>query len=72
MKCRSIISAVLCGLMSTSLIACGTAETTTQPAEATAEPAETAAAAESELPLIDNAKWSYNEEEDVYYQIGIS
>ena len=72
MKFRSICSAVLSVLMSASLIGCGTAETTTQPAEATAEPAETAAAAESELPLIDNAKWSYNEEEDVYYQIGIS
>jgi len=33
---------------------------------------EAAAQAVTNLPLIDNTKWQYNEADDVYYQLGIS
>jgi len=51
--------------------------TTTQVQENTgstddAASTEAAAQAVTNLPLIDNTKWQYNEADDVYYQLGIS
>lgn len=63
----------LAGVLSVSLVACGqAAETTTT----TADVSNTATSSEStevitNLDQIDNTKWLYNEEDNVYYQIGI-
>ena len=43
-----------------------------QPSETAESTAAETAAASTSLSKIDNTKWSYNEEDNVYYQIGIS
>ena len=62
----------IAGVMSVSLVACGQAGETATSTEATAT---TASSESSEvitnLDQIDNTKWLYNEEDNVYYQIGI-
>ena len=66
----------LTGLMlSASLIftACGNSGSTTAETNESKNSSETEDGSEStELALIDNTKWNYNEDDDVYWQVGIS
>ncbi|MBQ9048341.1 MAG: hypothetical protein IJ120_10655 [Solobacterium sp.] len=88
MKLKNITASVLCGMLALMTgCSSEAAQSSSQPsAAAAAEPAateepqvtaETQAAAEPEtavtsLSRIDSTKWLYNEEDDVYYRIGIS
>jgi len=67
---RKYLKMAVAGVMSVSLVACG------QAAETSSTEVTTTASAEStkvitNLDQIDNTKWLYNEEDNVYYQIGI-
>lgn len=67
---RKYLKMAVAGVMSVSLVACG------QAAETSSTEVTTTASAEStkvitNLEQIDNTKWLYNEEDNVYYQIGI-
>ncbi|MBQ6368271.1 MAG: hypothetical protein IJJ30_07045 [Erysipelotrichaceae bacterium] len=70
---RYLILPALCLLLCAALCACTAKEAES---EETAVPEESADAGDStvttSLPKIDNTKWSYNADDDVYYQIGIS
>ncbi len=65
-----LFSLLLCLLMCLSLFGCVSSQTAEMETEAdqTAEKNEIV----SDLAVIDNSKWLYNENSDVYYQTGIS
>lgn len=70
MSIRKIIAAML--VCSISLVcACGKTTDTTDTASESSTRAKTTEAV-TNLAQIDNTKWQYNEEDDVYYQLGIS
>ncbi len=66
---KKIIAIILSALLCVLLAACGN----DNQEEASKETQETAATAvETNLSTIDNTKWQYNSDDDVYYQTGIS
>lgn len=69
MVSKKIIAAMLvCSMI--MLCACGNTVNTTESTSEDSSKTETSAAVTS-LSQIDNTKWQYNEEDDVYYQLGI-
>ncbi len=69
---RKYLKMAIAGVMSVSLVACGQAAETATSTEATATTASTESSEViTNLDQIDNTKWLYNEEDNVYYQIGI-
>ena len=81
-QCRNILTGILGAAVVLSLAGCGTDTSAGEPEETeAAEAAETAntetadtktAEITTNLSKIDASAWQYNEEDDVYYQIGIS
>ena len=70
MKSKKWMALCLTGMIAFSAAACGIAGTEVKAAEAAEETEETGIA--DTLERIDMTKWLYNEEDDVYYQTGIS
>ena len=69
---KRLFKMAMAGIMSFSLVACGQAtsnsnDSTTTSAESSVDSSEIV----TNLAQIDNTKWLYNEDDNVYYQIGI-
>ena len=65
-------SAAVCVLCTAALISGCTGNNSLESTEATSEKTvQDASQAVTNLDQIDNSKWQYNEEDDVYYQLGI-
>ncbi|WP_028235129.1 subtype A tannase [Pseudobutyrivibrio sp. MD2005] len=69
---KRLFKMAMAGMMSFSLVACGQAtsssnDSTTTSAESSVDSSEIV----TNLAQIDNTKWLYNEDDNVYYQIGI-
>lgn len=64
MKMKKMITVLICLLLSLSLAGCGSKET--EDAEKQEDVAVTT------LSMIDKTKWSYDSNDDVYYQLGIT
>lgn len=69
---KRLFKMAMAGIMSFSLVACGQAtsssnDSTTTSAETSVDSSEIV----TNLAQIDNTKWLYNEDDNVYYQIGI-
>ena len=76
-KIRKCVIPAVCAALLLMMTACGSSAAAEQsPAEETAAAQEKEEAVKdavsSSLPKIDNTKWSYNSEDNVYYQTGIS
>ena len=70
---RYLILPALCLLLCAALCACTAKEEENKETAETEESEDTGdSAVTTSLPKIDNTKWSYNADDDVYYQIGIS
>lgn len=71
-KKKSIWTATVCILCTAALISGCTVNNSLESTEATSEKTvQDASQAVTNLDQIDNSKWQYNEEDDVYYQLGI-
>lgn len=71
-KKKSIWTATVCILCTAALISGCTGNNSLESTEATSEKTvQDASQAVTNLDQIDNSKWQYNEEDDVYYQLGI-
>ena len=66
---------VISGISAAALLLCGCSSSTASTHSSASAPAsaetEATAAAATDLSMIDNTKWQYNSDDDVYYQIGI-
>ena len=76
-KIRKCVIPAVCAALLLMMTACGSSAAAEQsPAEETAAAQEKEEAVKdavsSSLPKIDNTKWFYNSEDNVYYQTGIS
>ena len=67
---RKIVSSAVCAALSLLMTACGSSAVKEETAEQENEAAVSETASTS-LAGIDNTKWLYNSEDDVYYQTGI-
>ena len=74
-KKKQLFNLAIVGALSFSMVSCGqTAGTTSESvdsASATAESTSSSTEVVTNLDQIDNTKWLYNEDDNVYYQIGI-
>ncbi len=69
---KSIFIKVVCFMLCISVSACGSVENTETEKENDDIKEKNVTTATTNLSKIDDAKWSYNSDDDVYYQIGIS
>ena len=69
---KKLFASALCVTLSLLTAACGSPATIEEAASDQEKETAAAETASTSLPKIDNTKWSYNSDDDVYYQTGIS
>ena len=70
---KNFLSIAMCIMLCITLVACSSADNSAKKEDSSNSSTDAeSASATTNLSKIDNTKWSYNADDDVYYQIGIS